>query len=62
VTLRRERRRAGWYWYAYRGQGGRVRKAYAGKAEELTADRLRALAATLAGGSARPAPPGCASA
>jgi LuxR family maltose regulon positive regulatory protein len=59
VTLRRERRGAGWYWYAYRNQGGRVRKVYAGKAEELTAERLRALAATLAGGPARPAaPPG----
>lgn len=50
VTLRRERRGAGWYWYAYRGQGGRVRKLYAGRAEELTAERLRALAATLADG------------
>jgi LuxR family maltose regulon positive regulatory protein len=55
VTLRRERRGAGWYWYAYRGQGGRVRKVYAGKAEELTAERLRALVATLA---ADPAPTG----
>ena len=54
VTLRRERRGAGWYWYAYRGQGGRVRKVYAGKAEELTAERLRALAAALTGGPARP--------
>ncbi len=52
VTLRRERRGARSYWYAYRGQGGRVRKVYAGKAEELTAERLRALAATLAGGPA----------
>ena len=58
MTLRRERRGAGWYWYAYRGQGGRVRKVYAGKAEELTAARLRALAATLAGSLARPPPPG----
>src|SRR5215472_1850241 len=31
VTLRCERRGTGWYWYAYRGQGGRVRKVYAGK-------------------------------
>jgi LuxR family maltose regulon positive regulatory protein len=48
VTLRRERRGAGWYWYAYRGQGGRLAKAYAGKAEDLTAERLRAVAAALA--------------
>src|SRR5262252_7083255 len=57
VTLRRERRGAGWYWYAYRGQGGRVRKVYAGKAEELTAERLRVLVATLADD---PAPAGAA--
>jgi hypothetical protein len=48
VTLRHERRGTGWYWYAYRGQGGRVRKVYAGKAEELTAERLHTLVATLA--------------
>ena len=47
VTLRRERRGAGWYWYAYQGQGGRVGKVYAGKAEALTAERLRLVAAAL---------------
>jgi len=55
VTLRHERRGVGWYWYAYRGQGGRVRKVYAGKAEELTAERLRVLVATL---TDHPAPAG----
>jgi hypothetical protein len=52
VTLRRERRGAGWYWYAYHGQGGRVGKAYAGKAADLTAERLRLVAAALTGHAA----------
>ena len=52
VTLRHERRGAGWYWYAYRGRGSRVRKVYAGKAGELTVERLRALVATLTDDSA----------
>ena len=47
VTLRRERRGAGWYWYAYRSRGGRVGKVYAGKAEDLTVERLRLVAAAL---------------
>ena len=47
VTLRRERRGAGWYWYAYRGQPGRLAKAYAGRTEDLTADRLGRVAAAL---------------
>ncbi len=47
VTLRRERRGTGWYWYAYHGQHGRLAKAYAGKAEDLTVERLRLVAAAL---------------
>ena len=48
-TARRERKRHGWYWYAYRKRAGRLRKAYLGKTEELTLVRLNAVAATLIG-------------
>ena len=47
VTMRRERQRNGWFWYAYHKHEGRLRKAYLGKSEELTADRLRLVARTL---------------
>ena len=43
-TARRERKRHGWYWYAYRKRTGRLRKAYLGKTEELTLERLNAVA------------------
>jgi predicted ATPase/DNA-binding CsgD family transcriptional regulator len=46
-TVRRERKRHGWYWYIYRKSGGKLRKAYVGKAEELTLERLGLVAATL---------------
>src|SRR5256885_132447 len=48
-TARRERKRHGWYWYAYRKRTGRLRKAYLGKTEELTLERLNAVAVALAG-------------
>ena len=48
-TARRERKRHGWYWYAYRKRAGRLRKAYLGKTEKLTLVRLNAVAATLIG-------------
>ncbi len=43
-TARRERKRHGWYWYAYRKREGRLRKAYIGKTEKLTIERLNAVA------------------
>ena len=46
-TVRRERKRHGWYWYIYRKSGGKLRKAYLGKAEEVTLERLALVAATL---------------
>ena len=46
-TVRRERKRHGWYWYIYRKSGGKLRKAYLGKAEELTLERLSLGATTL---------------
>jgi predicted ATPase/DNA-binding CsgD family transcriptional regulator len=45
VTVRRERKRHGWY--IYRKSGGKLRKAYLGKAEEVTLERLGLAAATL---------------
>src|SRR5690606_18648651 len=33
LSARRERQRNGWYWYAYRRAGGRLRKAYLGRDE-----------------------------
>src|SRR5258707_1594274 len=51
-TARKERagnRRGEVYWRAYRKRGGKLRRAYLGKSEELTLERLRAIAAVLAG-------------
>ena len=46
-TVRRERRRQQWYWYLYRKQEGKLRKAYLGKTKEMTLQRLNAVAATV---------------
>jgi predicted ATPase len=46
-TARKERRAGGLYWYAYRRHHGKLRTAYLGKSEELTLERLHAVAATL---------------
>jgi LuxR family transcriptional regulator, maltose regulon positive regulatory protein len=49
-TARKEHRsRGGEYWTAYRRQSGRLRKAYLGKAEDLTLARLEEAAAALSG-------------
>jgi predicted ATPase/DNA-binding CsgD family transcriptional regulator/tetratricopeptide (TPR) repeat protein len=48
-TIRRERKRHGLYWYAYHKLAGRLRKAYLGKSEELTLERLNAVADALIG-------------
>jgi LuxR family maltose regulon positive regulatory protein len=49
-TARKERRqRGGAYWVAYRTAAGRQHKAYLGKAEDLTLERLEEAAAALAG-------------
>jgi LuxR family maltose regulon positive regulatory protein len=53
-TARRERKRDGWYWYAYRTRGGALQKAYLGKSTDLTLDRLQEVAAVLAQRSAAP--------
>src|SRR5687768_11960092 len=46
-TVRRERRRRGQYWYAYRRRAGKLYKRYVGKTDELTLDRLNAAADAL---------------
>jgi predicted ATPase/DNA-binding CsgD family transcriptional regulator len=48
-TARRERQRKGWYWYAYRRSKGKLHKVYLGRTEELTLERLKAVAAALSG-------------
>src|SRR6266446_9780206 len=51
-TARKERagnRRGEPYWRAYRKRGGKLHRAYLGKPGELTLERLRAIAAMLAG-------------
>lgn len=47
---RRERmQRGGWYWKAYRRVAGRLRRAYLGRSEDLTIERLARAAAALTG-------------
>ncbi len=46
-TARRELQRGNWYWYAYRRQDGRLRKAYLGRSTELTLARLVEVGARL---------------
>ena len=56
-TARKERRtRGGWYWQAYRTANGALQKAYLGKLENLTLDRLDRAAVTLATASTSAAP------
>jgi len=48
MTVRKERRqRGGVYWTVYWHVGGRMRKAYVGRAAAVTDARLRAIAADL---------------
>lgn len=48
-TARREERRGHTYWYAYRRREGKLAKAYLGKSDELTTERLEEVRAQLAG-------------
>src|SRR5438067_813213 len=41
LTARREGQHGHWYWYAYRTRHGHLHKAYLGKPEELTRQRLQ---------------------
>ena len=56
-TARKERKqRGGWYWTAYRQASGKLHKAYLGKSEELSLERLEAIAAALPGRAVPPLP------
>lgn len=63
LTARRETRRGGQYWYAYRRCGGQLAKTYLGRPESLTLACLEQASARLAGQadgggrSRRPDPP-----
>src|ERR1700682_2548936 len=46
-TARRERKRHGWYWYAYRKRAGKLHKAYLGKTGDISLERLNAVAGAL---------------
>ena len=46
-TARKEQRPGGRYWYAYRRRQGKLHSAYLGKSEELTLERLNAIAEAL---------------
>lgn len=48
-TARCERQRNSWYWYLYSKRAGKLYKAYLGKAETLTPERLDTVTATLVG-------------
>ncbi len=50
-TVRRERRRQHGYWYLYHKHEGKLRKAYLGKTEEVTLERLNAVTVTVVGRS-----------
>jgi len=47
VSFRKERRRRGWLWYAYRRVYGVLHKRYVGKSAGLTAERLEETAVLL---------------
>ena len=56
-TARKEQagnRRGGWYWKAYRKDGGKLSSAYLGKSESVTLERLHAVATKLAGKASLP--------
>jgi predicted ATPase/DNA-binding CsgD family transcriptional regulator len=58
LTARRESKKGSLYWYAYRRVGGRLRKAYLGKLEDITLERLIEVVTMLARREdARPAAP-----
>ncbi|MBA3947302.1 MAG: hypothetical protein H0X37_22430 [Herpetosiphonaceae bacterium] len=46
-TARKEMRWDGQFWYAYRRHQGKLHKAYLGKAEDLTKERLLSVASKL---------------
>ena len=47
LTLRKEKRRHDWYWYAYLKTGSKLHNAYAGRNHTLSAARLDQVAQSL---------------
>jgi len=47
ISLRKEQRRQGFFWYAYRRQGGQLLKRYVGRSAALTGARLDEVAIDL---------------
>ena len=47
ISLRKERRRQGLFWYAYRRVHGQLYKRYVGRSEQLTLARLDEVASIL---------------
>lgn len=47
ITVRKERRSGGWYWYAYRRYQGKLYSTYIGRSEDLTPERLESAAQQL---------------
>jgi hypothetical protein len=47
LTLRKEQRRHGWYWYAYLKVDAKLHNTYLGKSAALTLTRLEAASARL---------------
>lgn len=41
LTLRKEKRRHGYYWYAYLKSDGKLHNAYVGRTEALTSQKLQ---------------------
>lgn len=44
ISLRKERRRHGYYWYAYRRSNGQLHKRYVGRSAQLTLAKLDTVA------------------
>jgi LuxR family maltose regulon positive regulatory protein len=47
ISLRKEQRRHGWLWYAYRRTHGVLHKRYVGKSQAVTLEKLEEVAALL---------------
>jgi len=47
LTMRQEKRRCNWYWYAYLKIGSKLHNAYAGRTHTLSAARLDQVAQSL---------------
>ena len=47
ISVRKEKRRRGYLWYAYRRIGGKLYKRYVGRSADLTLPRLETIAAVL---------------